>query len=197
MNSDGAGNDGSKESTAPPIPAPPRLRRWRRAMLIVAGILLLGLLLPAPMQIPVESATTSAWNPRSFWFEPWGLSGVHKGIDIFAPKGRDVTAACAGVVVYTGELAQGGRVVLVLGARWRVHYYAHLDTIDATIGQPVRGGTRLGSVGDSGNARGKPPHLHYSVLTLLPYPWRWDRSTQGWRKMFYLDPGALLSPAES
>ncbi len=197
MNSDGAGDQEAGDSTNPAPLAPPRPRRWRRAMLIVAGILLLGLLLPAPMQIPVESATARAWNPRSFWYEPWGLSGVHKGIDIFAPKGRDVLAACAGVVVYTGELAQGGRVVLVLGARWRIHYYAHLDTIDVITGQLVRGGTRLGSVGNSGNARGKPPHLHYSVLTLLPYPWRWDRSTQGWRKMFYLDPGALLSPAES
>lgn len=197
MNSDGVGSKESEDSTHPAPLAPPRRWRWQRALLIVAGILLLGLVLPAPMQIPVEKATASAWNPHSFWFEPWGPSGVHKGIDIFAPKGRAVSAACAGVVVYTGELAQGGRVVLVLGARWRVHYYAHLDTIDVFTGQPVRGGTRLGSVGDSGNARGKPPHLHYSVLSLLPYPWRWDRSTQGWRKMFYLDPGALLSPAES
>lgn len=193
MNTDGAGHEETEAATAPTSSAPPRPRRWRRAMLIVAGILLLGLVLPAPMQIPVEKATASAWNPRSFWFEPWGPSGVHKGIDIFAPKGREVSAACAGVVVYTGELAQGGRVVLVLGARWRIHYYAHLDTIDVRTGQPVRGGTRLGSVGDSGNARGKPPHLHYSVLSLLPYPWRWDGPTQSWRKMFYLDPGALLS----
>lgn len=161
-------------------------------MLIVASILLGGLLLPAPMQIPVEGASARDWNPRSFWFEPWGVSGVHKGIDIFAPRGRAVRAASAGVVVYTGELAQGGRVVLVLGARWRVHYYAHLDSIDVGIGQPVSGGTRIGSVGDSGNAQGKPPHLHYSVLSLLPHPWRWDGATQGWRKMFYLDPGALL-----
>lgn len=161
-------------------------------MLIVASILLGGLLLPARMQIPVEGASAHDWNPRSFWFEPWGVSGVHKGIDIFAPRGRAVRAASAGVVVYTGELAQGGRVVLVLGARWRVHYYAHLDSIDVGIGRPVSSGTRIGSVGDSGNAQGKPPHLHYSVLSLLPHPWRWDDATQGWRKMFYLDPGALL-----
>lgn len=39
-------------------------------MLIVAGILIVGLLLPAPMQIPVEGASARDWNPRSFWFEP-------------------------------------------------------------------------------------------------------------------------------
>lgn len=190
----------SAEAPDAPVPAagpaatkPARRARWRKALRVLAGVLLLGLVLPAPMRIPVEGASASAWNPASFWYEPWGPSGVHKGIDIFAPKGRAVRAASAGVVVYTGELAQGGRVVLVLGARWRLHYYAHLDSIDARWGQPVAGGTRLGTVGDSGNARGKPPHLHYSVLSLLPYPWRWDGATQGWRKMFYLDPGALLS----
>ena len=34
----------------------------------------------------------------------------------------------------------------------------------------------------------KPPHLHYSIFTLVPYPWRIDGSKQGWMKMFFLDP---------
>ncbi|HEB59025.1 MAG TPA: M23 family peptidase, partial [Gammaproteobacteria bacterium] len=33
---------------------------------------------------------------------------------------------------------------------------------------------------------------HYSILTLIPYPWRWDASPQGWKKMFYLDPSIRL-----
>lgn len=184
---------GHAEPTVPVDPPPGKARRWRRVLRVLIAILVLGCLLPAPMQIPVAGASVADWNPRSFWFEPWGRSGVHKGIDIFAPKGRPVVAASAGVVLYRGEWAQGGRVLLVLGAKWRLHYYAHLDSIDAHWGQPVLGGTRIGSVGDSGNAVGKAPHLHYSVLSLIPYPWRWDASTQGWRKMFYLDPGSLLT----
>lgn len=65
-------SDGDAESQAAVDPAGPTplRRRWRRVMLIVAGILIVGLLLPAPMQIPVEGASARDWNPRSFWFEP-------------------------------------------------------------------------------------------------------------------------------
>jgi hypothetical protein len=40
---------------------------------------------------------------------------------------------------------------------------------------------------------GKPAHLHYSVVSLIPLPWRMDTSTQGWKKIFFLDPDDLLS----
>lgn len=138
--------------------------------------------------MPVEGADRSSYHPRSFWYHPWGRSGTHKGVDIFARKGTTVMAATPGLVLYTGEVGMGGRVVLVLGPKWRMHYYAHLEDIHTTrLAWLAKGGT-LGTVGDSGNAKGKPPHLHYSVATLIPYPWRVDRSPQGWKKMFYLDP---------
>jgi hypothetical protein len=50
----------------------------------------------------------------------------------------------------------------------------------------------LGRVGTSGNAIGKPAHLHYSIISLLPLPWRMDTSAQGWKKMFFLNPHELL-----
>ena len=42
-------------------------------------------LLPETPRIPVSGATAADWNPQSFWYYPWGRSGTHKGIDIFAP----------------------------------------------------------------------------------------------------------------
>lgn len=153
-------------------------------------ILLAGSLWPQRMMMPVEGSDRSSYHPRSFWYHPWGRSGTHKGVDIFAPKGTAVLAATPGLVLHTGELGMGGRVVLVLGPKWRMHYYAHLEDIRTRRLAWLSMGETLGTVGDSGNAKGKPPHLHYSIATLIPYPWRVDRSPQGWKKMFYLDPTA-------
>jgi peptidoglycan LD-endopeptidase LytH len=163
---------------------------------LVALLLLiaLGLALPEHAVVPVRDAGPRDWNAQSFWYEPWGLSGVHKGIDIFAPKGRDVVSASYGLVVFRGELALGGNVIVVLGPKWRLHYYAHLDTARVGAFTPLKPGTTIGTVGDSGNAAGKPPHLHYTVLSLLPLPWRATAQTQGWKRMFFLDPAGIVNP---
>jgi hypothetical protein len=169
------------------------MRRMRLLLLGVAAVGALWHFAPERPRIPVEAATRSDWNPMTFWHEPWGRSGVHKGIDIFARKGTPVVAPTYGVVLFRGEFELGGKVVLALGPGWRLHYFAHLEDIAAVPGMAVAQGARLGTVGDSGNAAGKPPHLHYSVLSLIPRPWRADESSQGWKKMFYLDPTAYLA----
>ena len=97
----------------------------------IAVILALGLLLPARGVIPVQNARVKDWNANSFWFAPWGKSGVHKGIDIFAKRGTPVIASTNGLVIYTGNIDMGGNVVTVLGPKWRIYYYAHLDKINA------------------------------------------------------------------
>ena len=158
------------------------------ALLVLLGI---GFAIPEDAQIPVAGASVKDWNSKSFWYEPWGASGVHKGIDVFAPQGKSVISAVPGIVLYQGQLGIGGNVVAVLGPKWRIHYYAHLASADPAplfLGR----GEKLGVVGTSGNAAGKPPHLHYSVVSLIPLPWRFSSDTQGWKKMFFLDPGALL-----
>ncbi|MGB5436719.1 MAG: M23 family metallopeptidase [Maribacter sp.] len=145
------------------------------------------------MIIPVKDATTKSWAVDSFWAYPWGTSITHKGIDIFAPRGTAVVASTYGIVVYTYEGGKGGKSVMVLGPKWRFHYYAHLDSYDASAFQPVKIGTVLGIVGDTGNAKGKPPHLHYAITSPFPYPQRHDsESVQGWKKMFYLNPDKWL-----
>lgn len=164
-------------------------KKGRIALRIFAVALLIGLLVPGKALIPVQDATDADWNKATFWYEPWGVSGVHKGIDIFAPPGQPVVAATAGFVLYAGTLKVGGEVIAVLGPKWRVHYYAHLATRDSAAGRFVSQGTQIGTVGNSGNAAGKPSHLHYAVVTTIPYPWRVTSGTQGWKRMLYLDPG--------
>lgn len=167
-------------------------RPWRWALLCVLGVALLGLVLPERIRIPVAGASARDWNPKSFWFEPWGTSGVHKGIDIFGKTGTPVLSTTDGMVVFAGELAKGGKVVLVLGPRWRLHYFAHLDSIRTRPGMPVASGSTIGTLGASGNAQGKPPHLHYAIVRLLPAPWKIDGATQGYKKAFFIDPHAYL-----
>ena len=165
-------------------------KRTRYGML---AIVLLGLLLPHPQGMPVAGADRNSYHPETFWYHPWGKSGTHKGADIFAKAGTTVQSATSGLVLYTGQLAMGGNVVLVLGPKWRLHYYAHLQEIRTNSFKWTSAGSALGTVGESGNAKGKAPHLHYSIVTLIPYPWRIDGSPQGWKKMFYLDPTQYLA----
>ena len=83
-------------------------------------------------------------------------------------------------------------MVVVLGPKWRIHYFAHLDSIATAAPAFVSSDSLIASLGDSGNARGKPPHLHYSTLRLVPTPGEADGSTQGYKKAFSIDPGVVV-----
>lgn len=164
-------------------------------LLTVPGVIILsGLLLPARMVIPVEGATRHDWNHQTFWNARWGRSGVHKGIDIFAEVDKPVLAATYGLVIFKGWRRLGGNVVAILGPKWRIHYYAHMKEIKTGWLSLVAQRQIIGTVGRTGNARNKPSHLHYSVMSLVPQPWRWDDSPQGWKKSFFLDPTYMLLP---
>lgn len=178
----------------PPIRDTTAMRVTRRGVVVaIVTILALGFLFPEHKVIPVAEATAADWNKQSFWFEPWGKSGVHKGIDIFGKRGTAVLSTTSGLILFAGDIEQGGKVVLMLGPRWKLHYFAHLDSIEARGGRLVGAGKPIGVLGDSGNARGKPPHLHYSVVRIFPAFWAVDDSTQGYKKAFYIDPGRYLT----
>ncbi len=169
------------------------MKKRYKLLIIVLGILLAGFVIPEKRCIPVEGATSKDWNANTYWFEPWGKSGVHKGVDIFAKKGTNVVATTSLLILYRGNLPRGGKVILALGPKWRIHYYAHLDAFGEQVKLFARPAQVLGQVGDSGNALGKQAHLHYSIISLIPRPWRMDSSTQGYKKIFYMDPIIYLS----
>lgn len=159
----------------------------------VGILLLLGYLIPEHGVIPVENATEKDWNKHSYWHYPWGKSGVHKGIDIFASFGTPVLSSTSGLVIFKGQLSEGGNVVAVLGPKWRIHYYAHLSSIEANWLNWSNTGDVIGSVGTSGNAAGKPAHLHYSVISLIPNIGEITTEHQGWKRMFYVNPPTVFS----
>ncbi|MEO5588740.1 MAG: M23 family metallopeptidase [Gemmatimonadaceae bacterium] len=119
---------------------------------------------PAPtvVQVPVQGVRRRQ-IPNS-WGAPRSGGRSHKGVDIFAKRGTPVLSATQGIVTRVGTNTLGGQVIDVLGPGRQVHYYAHLDRYGAfNAGHIVYAGDILGYVGNTGNARGTPPHLHYGV----------------------------------
>lgn len=170
-----------------------RKTRYRRiflfSFLVVIIFLLLVAFVPYNYVMPVKGAGIKSYSQKSFWAYPWGKSGHHKGVDIFAKQGTPVLSATKGLVVYVGQLSLGGNVVLVVGPRFKSHYYAHLKKIKTTSLSLVSEGEEIGEVGTTGNAKGKPPHLHYSIGQTFP-----DIFGDGpIVKRFYSDPTPLLN----
>ena len=79
--------------------------------------------------------------------------------------GESVVSSTRGVLARVADYGLGGKQVWVIGPAGERHYYAHLDGFAADIARNVvvRPGSLLGYVGDTGNARGTPPHLHYGI----------------------------------
>ena len=165
------------------------MKKWIKIILVaIISIVIIGLLIPQNLKMPVVGADNNSYNHETFWYEGWGTSIVHKGIDVFAKKGTSVHSATKGIVLVTTEYGKGGKFVLVLGPKWRLHYYAHLDEIKTKPFAFVDQDTEIGTVGNTGNAINTPAHLHYGIGTLVLYPWRIDKAPLGWQKMFYLNP---------
>lgn len=89
----------------------------------------------------------------------------HEGVDLFAARGTPVRPAAAGVVWHAGETGLGGLSVAIDGDDGLRYFYTHLDSIAPGIrdGQRVSLQQVIGYVGNSGNAAGGPPHLHFAV----------------------------------
>lgn len=90
----------------------------------------------------------------------------HEGIDIFAPRRTPAVASAAGTV-RVNENDLGGKVVWLRpsGKNYTL-YYAHLDAQLVATGQRVHVGDTLGLIGNTGNARSTPPHLHFGIYAL-------------------------------
>jgi murein DD-endopeptidase MepM/ murein hydrolase activator NlpD/SH3-like domain-containing protein len=93
-------------------------------------------------------------------------SRKHEGVDIFAAFRTPAVAAADGTVTRVNENNLGGKVVwLRPQEKDYTLYYAHLDLQIAKEGQLMRRGDTLGLVGNTGNARTTPAHLHFGIYT--------------------------------
>ncbi|ERL55543.1 M23 family metallopeptidase [Psychrobacter aquaticus] len=168
-----------------------------RATVLLALLFILDKLLPSISQ-QTQSFMVAKWQqlslmqqepptenslpnplPEQRLTDTWGAARSqgrsHEGIDIFAPRGTPIQATTQGIVSKVGENNLGGRVVVVVGPGGAGHYYAHLeDYADIAPNDWVNAGDIIGYVGDSGNAKGTPPHVHYGIYingsAVNPYP---------------------------
>jgi murein DD-endopeptidase MepM/ murein hydrolase activator NlpD len=117
----------------------------------------------ATLRFPVPGVTPR--QVHSLFGDPRDTGGRrHEGIDIFAPRGTPVVAAADGWITPRTSNNLGGNVVWIWSLNPRVAlYYAHLDRQAVSPGARVRAGEVVGYVGNTGNARGTSPHLHFGV----------------------------------
>lgn len=95
-----------------------------------------------------------------------GGSRSHHGVDIFAKRGTPLIAVTDGRV-RTGTSGIGGNHIWLSGGVFGIgsarYYYAHLDSFNVESGDSVNKGDVIGYVGNTGNARTTPPHLHFGI----------------------------------
>jgi murein DD-endopeptidase MepM/ murein hydrolase activator NlpD len=127
-----------------------------------------------PMRLTNPVVPVRARRLSDSWGAPRPGGRRHEGVDIFAPRGTPVVSTTRGIVARVGSNRLGGLIVGVVGPGLEWHYYAHLDRFGAfREGDIVRPGDVLGYVGNTGNARGTPAHLHYGIYRggpRNPYP---------------------------
>jgi hypothetical protein len=145
------------------------------------------------LAFPVADRDTRAI--QSVWGDPRGGGRRHEGVDIFAPRHTPVVASAPGQVRRVEVTNLGGRVVWLRDSeRNQSIYYAHLQEQWVERGDIVEVGDTLGTVGNSGNARTTPPHLHYGIYrrgrgAVNPFPYL--RTPDGAPEALGVDPGTF------
>ncbi|MCF3942263.1 murein hydrolase activator EnvC family protein [Oceanobacillus alkalisoli] len=89
----------------------------------------------------------------------WGRQ--HNGIDIARPSNYNILAAADGVVTKAGHTGGFGNRIEIEHSNGLKTLYAHLSSINVTVGQEVSTGTVIGIMGNTGNSTGI--HLHFEV----------------------------------
>jgi murein DD-endopeptidase MepM/ murein hydrolase activator NlpD len=139
---------------------------------------------PAPAAGPAKptgSIASGPWvcpvqGPHSFsndYGQPRPGGRSHQGNDILAARGTPVVANVGGTMQQHPN-GLGGNAYFLEGDDGQEYYGAHLDSFSGATGHvPI--GTVIGYVGNTGDAAGGPPHLHFEIhpsghTPTNPYP---------------------------
>lgn len=107
----------------------------------------------------------------------WGIQsatgnvGFHSGIDLAAAVGSPVVTVADGTVAFVGKQGAYGNLVVINHAEGLQTRYAQLASFKVKVGQTVKRGQLIATVGTTGSPSSKESHLHFEVRA---------RSTLGW-----------------
>ncbi len=127
--------------------------------------------MPVPVLfVPYAKIYSDFGDPRD------GGARSHEGQDIIAARGAFVVSPTDAVVTRTGKGGSAGVYVYTANPGGESFRYMHLDAIADGVksGTVLKAGDLIGYVGNTGNASGGTPHLHFEIrdgrTAQDPYP---------------------------
>ncbi len=119
--------------------------------------------IPVLFTVKLEDLTENFGDPRG------GGTRTHEGLDILAPSGTPIVSPTKAVVIKTGSEGSAGKYVYTRNPGGETFVYMHLASIaPLKAGQFLEIGDVIGTVGDTGNAKGGTPHLHLEIRKSKP-----------------------------
>jgi len=109
-------------------------------------------------QKPLSGTVTSEFGAREATIE--GMTTDHKGIDIAANSGTSIKAAIGGTVSVATENSEYGKFIKIVNGDVMT-VYAHCKTLKVKVGDKIKSGQTIATVGSTGNSTG--PHLHFEI----------------------------------
>jgi flagellum-specific peptidoglycan hydrolase FlgJ len=104
---------------------------------------------------PVDNPVISSdYGPR------WG--SFHRGVDFAAPMGSPIYASQSGVIIRAEYHESWGNYIAIQHMDGWVTLYAHNSQNLVNVGQSVKQGEKIATIGSTGNSTG--PHLHFEVI---------------------------------
>lgn len=107
------------------------------------------------------------------WYLPNGSEKpvFHSGIDLLANVGMPVSAIGDGTVAFAANQGGYGNLVVINHQQGYQTRYAQLTKINVKVGQVVKRGTIVGTVGQTGAPSTPQPHLHFEVRSNSKLGW--------------------------